>query len=119
TRSEQGGPAPGLDWTRGRTEYAHLARDVTESGRTSRGVLDVSVHGSRVTSAQRDIEPRTGRGLCFVVEWPKDVGGSHREAGTAFKWRIPAPISSQTRSTIPARGTVVGRQAMKLGRCGV
>jgi hypothetical protein len=66
----------------------------------------VSVHGSRVTSVQRDIESRTRRGQGFAVEWPKDGGRSHQEAGAAFKWRIPALISSQTRATIPARGTM-------------
>src|SRR5262249_11028016 len=53
----------------------------------------VTVHGPRVTSVQRAIEPRTGRGRGFAVEWPK-VGGRGRRA--AFKRRFPAPISTET-----------------------
>jgi putative SOS response-associated peptidase YedK len=65
----------------------------------------VSVHGPRVTSVQRDIEPRTGRGRGFALEWPKVGGRSDWEAG-AFKGRFPAPISRETRATIPVRGSV-------------
>src|SRR5262249_16944552 len=57
------------------------------------------------TSTQRNIEPRTRRGPGFAVERPKVVGRSHREAGSAFKWRIPAPISAFSRANITARGT--------------
>src|SRR5436190_236401 len=35
----------------------------------------------------------------------QDGGRSHREAGAAFKSRIPAPISAFTRANIMARGT--------------
>src|SRR5262249_35712504 len=57
-------------------------------------LASVSVHGSMGTSVQRDIEPRTRRGHGFAVEWPKDGGRSHQEPGAAFKWGIPALISS-------------------------
>src|SRR5262249_24123403 len=40
----------------------------------------------------------------FALEWPK-AWGQTPEAGAAFNWRIPAPISGQTRATIPVRGT--------------
>jgi hypothetical protein len=42
-----------------------------------------------MTSVQRNIEPRTGRGRGFALEWPKVGGRSHREARAVFKWRIP------------------------------
>jgi hypothetical protein len=45
----------------------------------------------------------------FAVEWAKVVSRSHREAGAAFKWRIPVLISSQTHATIPVRVTANNR----------
>src|SRR5262249_46311483 len=65
----------------------------------------VCVRGSRETSVRRDIEPRTRRGQGLAVEWPKG-GGRSQERG-AFKRRIPAPISSRSPATIPARGTTM------------
>jgi hypothetical protein len=51
---------------------------------------------------------RTGRGRGFALEWPK-VGRRGRRAGGAFERRFPAPISRETRATIPARGTSLTR----------
>ena len=57
--------------------------------------LVVSVHGSKVTKVQGASELRTGRGRSFAVQWPKDMGRSDGEARLAFKFQMPAPISSR------------------------
>src|SRR5262249_12851265 len=43
----------------------------------------VTVHGPSVTSVQRTIEPQTGRGRGFALEWTK-VGGRGRRAAAGI-----------------------------------
>jgi hypothetical protein len=68
--------------------------------------IKVHVQRSRGTSVRRNIKPRAARGQVLSVKWPKDRCRSHQEAGAAFKWRIPALISSRSPVTIPEWGTL-------------
>jgi hypothetical protein len=66
----------------------------------------VSVHESRVTSVQINIDTRKCQPGCLAVEWSKVAGRSIWAAGAAFKRRIPAPVSRVFRATISARSTL-------------
>jgi hypothetical protein len=74
----------------------------------------VSVHGSRVTSVQRDIEPQTGRGLCFAVEWPMAAatGRRGRPSRGEFRHRFQAKPAPQFRRGGQAHGASSGRHAL-------